>query len=202
MTSNALHLSPSGDYASTSVLLTEDGHGVAADLTGYVASIVDVTGVLGLAVTADVVDAAAGEVRIAIAWQGAWPLTAGQLGTFRLALVNGEDEAVSAPAAVRVQGPALQLVINRGSDLSYGFTWPDDREGVDLTGETLDVVNASDALAPLVNVAVTDAATRACRLSIEGDLSVAVGAAGTFQLERRISGAQPRTLPPIAVTFR
>ena len=141
-------------------------------------------------------------MRLSVAWQGAWAATPGLLGTFRLSLVNGGAETVAAPTTVYVQGTALRLDIARGADMAYAFTWPDDRDGADLTGETLDVVNASASLAPLVTVEVTDAATRACRILIEGDLSVALGDAGTFQLRRRIAGAQPRTIPPIAVTFK
>ena len=195
-----LYLPPSGDFAQA-VAMTDEA-GAATDLTGYTASIVDATGDLGAAVTATITDAAAGLVLLSVAWQGAWPVTEGLLGTFRLSLVNGTAETVTAPTTVYVQGTALQLVIARGCDMAYPFTWPDDRDGADLTGETLDVVNASATLAPLVTVEVTDAATRACRLLIEGDLSVAIGAAGTFQLRRRVSGADPRTPPPVAVTFK
>ena len=197
-----LYLPPSGDFAVTAAVLQDSGSGAPLDLTGYTASIVDVTGVLGSAVAATITDAAAGLVRLSVTWQGAWAGTPGLLGTFRLSLVNGTAETVTAPATVYVQGAALNLVIARGADMSYAFTWPDDRDGADLTGETLDVVNASTTLAPLVTVEVTDAATRACRVLIEGDLSVAIGAAGTFQLRRRVSGADPRTLPPVAVTFK
>jgi hypothetical protein len=194
-----LFLPPSGDYAATSVLQNEDGSPV--DLTGFTASIVDVTGSLASAVAASIVTPAAGTVRIAVTWAGAWPLTPVLLGTYRLSLVNGAAESVSSPVSVWVQGGAATIPVQRGGDRVISFTWPDDRDGADLTGETLDVINASATLAPLVTVAVIDAATRACEIRIEGDLSVPLGSAGTFQLRRRIAGAQPRTLPPIAVTF-
>jgi hypothetical protein len=137
-----------------------------------------------------------------VAWQGAWSVATAVLGTFRIALTNGGAEKVWPSSTVQVDSPARRLVIPRGNDMPYPFTWPDDRDGADLAGEVLDVVNAGATLAPLVTVEVTDAATRACRILIEGDLSVALGDAGTFQLRRRIAGAQPRTIPPIAVTFK
>lgn len=195
-----LYLPASGDFGE--VLTWADESGAAVDGTGYTPSIVDVTGDLGAAVTLTTVDAPTGQYRLAVAWQGAWPVTAAVLGTFRVAMTNGATEKVWPISKVMVQGPALRLVIPRGNDGSYPFLWPDDREGADLTGETLDAINASATLAPLVTVEVVDAATRACRLLIEGDLSVPLGDAGTFQLRRRIAGAQPRTIPPISVSFR
>jgi hypothetical protein len=195
-----LILPPSGDYAATTVLRNEDGSPV--DLTGFTASIVDVTGVLASAVTASIVTPAAGTVRIAVAWQGAWPITPQLLGTFRLLLVSGTTEIPTVPNSVWVQGVATTLDIPRGADFPLPFTWPDSRDGADLTGETVDVINASATLAPLVTVAVIDAATRACRIDIEGDLAVPLGSAGTFQLRRRTGSTNPRTLPPIAVTFQ
>jgi hypothetical protein len=195
-----LFLPPSGDFAATSVLRNEDGSPV--DLTGFTASIVDVTGGLGAAVTASIVTPAAGTVRIAVAWQGAWPLNPQLLGTNRLSLVNGGTESVSSPVSVWVQGVGATIPVQRGGDRAISFTWPDDRDGASLAGETVDVINASATLAPLVTVAVIDAATRACEIRIEGDLSVALGAAGTFQLRRRTGSTNPRTLPPIAVTFQ
>ena len=195
-----LYLPPSGDFVQTFTLTDESG--AAVDATGLTPSIVDVTGDLGAAVTLTVMDAPTGQFRLAVAWQPAWPVTAAVLGTFRAALTNGAAEKVWPKSTVMVQGPALRLVQTRGNDNSYAFSWPDDRDGADLTGETLDVVNASATLAPLVTVEVVDAATRACRLLIEGDMSVPIGDAGTIQLRRRIAGAQPRTTPPIAVSFR
>jgi hypothetical protein len=195
-----LFLPPSGDYAATSVLRNEDGS--AADLTGFTASIVDVTGSLGSAVAASIVTPASGTVRIAVTWQGAWPLTPVLLGTYRLSLVNGAQEIVSSPISVWVAGVACTIPVQRGGDRVISLTWPDDRDGASLAGETVDVVNASATLAPLVTVAVIDAATRACEIRIEGDLSVPLGAAGSFQLRRRTGSTNPRTLPPIAVTFQ
>lgn len=195
-----LFLPPSGDWAATSILRNEDGSPV--NLTGFTASIVDVTGSLAGAVTASIPTPAAGAVRVAVAWQGAWPVTPVLLGTFRLSLVNGSAESVSSPIPVWVQGVAETIPVQRGGDRVISFTWPDDRDGATLTGETVDVINASATLAPLVTVAVIDAVTRACELRIEGDLSVPLGAAGTYQLRRRTGSTNPRTLPPIAVTFQ
>lgn len=196
---SVLTINASGDYAATATLTDENG--ATVDLTGYAASIVDVTGELTGALAVTVPTPASGLVRIALTWQGAWTTLQRRLGTARLLLVNGADESCNVPFAVDVAGTSLRTVIPRGADQAYGFTWPDDRDGASLTGETVDVVNASATLAGLVTVAVIDAATRACEVRIEGDLSVALGDAGTFQLRRRIAGAQPRTLPPIAVSF-
>lgn len=194
-----LFLAPQGDWSQTATLRNEDG--TPADLTGFTASIVDVTGVLGAGVTAAIVTAAAGLVRITVTWAGGWPVGPGLLGSFRLSLVNGATEIVTGPVQVWVQGTSATLPVQRGGDRVISFNWPDDRDGADLTGEAVDVISASATLAPLVTVAVIDAATRACEIRIEGELSVPLGPAGTFQLRRRIAGAAPRTLPPIAVTF-
>ena len=197
---STLYLPAGSDFSETVTLRDESG--AAVNLTGYGVSIVDVTGSLGSAVTITLIDAPTGQIRLDVAWQGAWPLDPPVLGAFRIAATSGGTEKVWPPSQVAIDGVALRLLTPRGNDGSYPFTWPDDRAGADLTGETLDVINASATLAPLVTVEVVDAATRACRLLIEGDLSVPLGDAGTFQLRRRIAGAQPRTIPPIAVTFR
>lgn len=197
---STLTLNASGDWAATTVATDETG--AALDLTGFTASIVDVTGELAGALAATIPDPAAGKVRIALTWQGAWPLGQRRLGTARLLLVNGGDESGSYSFAVEVSGPGIRLVAPRGSDQPFAFTWPDDRDGADLTGETVDVINASATLAGLVSVVVTDAAARACEIRIEGDLSAPLGDAGTFQLRRRIAGAEPRTTQPFAVSFR
>lgn len=201
MTQSAnLFLPPLGDWSALATLHNEDGTPV--NLTGFTASIVDVTGVLAGAMSVAIVDAALGVIRLTVLWQGAWPVTPELLGTFRLSLVNGGAENVSNPTAVWVQGTAETIPVQRGGDRVISFTWPDDRDGASLTGEALDVVGASGTLAPLVSVVVVDAATRACEIRIEGDLAVPLGMAGTFQLRRRIAGASPRTLPPIAVTYQ
>lgn len=195
-----LPLNPGGDYGATVAMTDETGAPI--DGTGLTASIVDATGELGSAVTAAVVTANPLTIRLAAVWQPGWALTERTLGTARLALTGGATEHVSRAFAVYVPGPALRLVVPRGSDYAVRFTWPDDRDGADLTGETLDVINASATLAPLVTVAVIDAATRECELRIEGDLSVPTGEAGTFQLRRRVGSSAPRTLAPYAVSFR
>lgn len=196
----ALTINASGDWAATTV--ARDETGAALDLTGFTASIADVTGVLGAALVASIPNAGAGQVRLALTWQGAWPTARGTFGTARLLLVSGGDESATFPFRVDVSGPGLRLVIPRGADHAFAFTWPDDREGADLTGETVDVVNPSATLAGLVSVVVTDAATRACEIRIEGDLATPLGDAGTFQLRRRIAGSQPRTTQPFAVSFK
>lgn len=196
--SATLTINASGDWAATATATDETGS--ALDLTGYTASVVDVTGDLAGALTASIPDAQS--VRLSLTWQGVWATSQARLGTARVALVNGTDETVSAPFRVEVSGPGIRLVVPRGADLAYRFTWPDDRDGADLTGETLDIINASATLAPLASVAVIDATMRECELRIEGDLSVAIGDAGTLQARRRISGAQPRTTQPFAVSFK
>lgn len=195
-----LTINASGDWTATTTLL--DDAGAVVDLTGFTASIADETGDMAGAIAATIPDATAGQVRLALTWQGAWATTEGRLGTARLLLVNGTDESATKPFTVSVSAPGVRLVVPRGADQTYAFTWPDDREGADLTGETVDVVNVSANLSGLVTVAVTDAATRACEIRIEGDLLAALGDAGTFQLRRRISGAQPRTTQPFAVSFK
>lgn len=197
--SPTLTINASGDWAATTVATDENG--AALDLTGFTASIVDATGELAGALAATIPTPASGAVRLALTWQGAWALGQRRLGTARLSLVNGGDESVSPPFAVDVAGAAIRLVIPRGADQPYAFIWPDDRDGASLTGETVDVVNASATLSGLASVVVTDAATRACEIRIEGDLSTPVGDAGTLQVRRRIAGSDPRTMPPIAVSF-
>lgn len=194
----SLTINASGDWAATATLRDESG--AVVDTTGMTASLSDVTGELGASLTATI--PALGQVRLAVAWQGAWATAQRRLGTARLLLVNGAEENASFSFGVDVSGIGSRLVVPRGADIAYAFTWPDDREAASLAGETVDVVNASASLAGLVSVVVTDAATRACQISIEGEMSVAVGDAGTFQLRRRIAGADPRTTPPFAVSFR
>lgn len=194
----ALTINASGDWAATTTLRDESG--AVVDTTGMVASVVDITGSLSGAISASI--PALGQVRLAVTWQGAWGTGAAILGTARLLLVNGGAESASLPFTVSVSGPGLRLLVPRGADQSYAFTWPDDRDGASLSGETVDIVNASSTLAGLVTVVVTDAATRACEVRIEGDLATPLGDAGTFQMRRRIAGAQPRTMPPFSVSFQ
>lgn len=195
-----LTINASGDWAATTIATDENG--TALDLTGFTASVVDVTGEMAGALAATIPTPASGEVRLALTWQSAWGLGQRRLGTARLLLVNGADENGSIPFAVDVSGHGIRLVVPSGADQAYAFKWPDDRDGADLTGETVDVVNASATLSGLVTVVVTDAATRACEIRIEGDLSTPLGDAGTFQLRRRIAGAEPRTTKPFAVSFQ
>lgn len=192
-----LTINASGDWAATATLTDETG--ATVDTTGFTASVADASGELAGALSASI--PALGQVRLTVTWQGAWPTGQRRLGTARLLLVSGADESATRLFAVDVAGPGIRLAVPRGADQAYAFIWPDDRDGANLTGETVDVVNASTTLVGLVSVVVTDAATRACEIRIEGDLSVALGDAGTFQLRRRIAGAQPRTTKPFAVSF-
>lgn len=196
---STLTINASGDWAATTVATDETG--AALDLTGFTASIVDVTGELAGALAATIPDAAAGEVRIALTWQGSWALGQRRLGTARLLLVNAADESASRSFAVDVSGPGIRLVAPRFGDFVHAFDWRDDRDGADLTGETVDVINASPTLAGLVSVSIIDAAARAVLIHIEGDGGVPLGDAGTFQMRRRIAGGQPRTTKPFAVSF-
>jgi hypothetical protein len=196
---DGLTIAPGGDWTQT-VALT-DANGAAIDGLGLAASIVDVTGVLGSAVGVAIVTVNPLTVRLDVTWQAAWPTTAARLGTARLALNSNVDENASLPFTVDVSGFAARIIHPRGADGVWPFTWPDDRAGASLTSETVEIINASATLAPLASVVVTNAATRACELRIDGDLAAALGYAGTLQLRRQIAGAQPRALPPLAVSF-
>jgi hypothetical protein len=197
---NALIINASGDWAATTVATDENG--LALDLTGFTASIVDVTGDLGSAVIASIPDAAAGQVRLSITWQPGWSTELTRIGSARMILVNGGNESASFPFIVHLSRRSLVLKVPRGADMAFAGVWPDDRDGASFVGETLDVVNASATLAGLVSVVVTDAETRAYEIRVEGDLTVPLGDAGTLQLRRRIAGAQPRTTPPLSVSFQ
>ena len=199
LSGEALTINPSGDWSATAVL--RDQSGAAVNLTGFTASIADVTGEIGSAIAVTIPTPASGVVQLSLTWQGAWATTKRRLGTARLLIINGPDESATEPFAVDVSGAGIRLIVPRGADQAYEFTWPDDRDGASLVGETVDVVNASATLAGLVTVVVTGAATRACQVRIEGDLATPLGDAGTFQLRRRIAGAQPRTTQPFAVSF-
>lgn len=194
-----LYLSPGSDFAETTIAADETG--AAVDLAGYTASIADATGVLSGAVAASVPDAAAGAVRLEITWGGAWPLVPGILGRCRLVLTNGGAESASLPFTVAVPVADDRMIVPRGADLAWPGIWPDDSEGADFTGQTVEVVNASATLSPLLSVVVTDAATRAYELRLEGDLTTPLGDAGTFQLRRSTAGTNRRTTPPMKVIF-
>jgi hypothetical protein len=192
-----LVLNPGGDFAQTVDLMDENG--AVVDASGMTASIVDPTGEVGGALAASVVGS---RVRLTATWQGVWSTTPRVLGTARLSLVQGADEHVSRPFPVSVPGSALRLVVARGSDMSWRFTWPDDRDGASLMGEVVDIINASAVIAPLATIVVINAATNECELRIEGDLSVALGEGGTLQVRRRTGATNPRTLAPLSVSFR
>lgn len=191
------NINPGADFAET--VVARDQAGAALNLTGFTATIEDVSGVLGSAVAISIPNAALGQLRFTLTWQASWPLIRTTLGAFRVLLANGTDESTPFLVYVRVAASNARVTVPRGADMAWGFTWPDDSEGVDLTGQTIEVINASATLAPLMTVVVLNAATRACEVRLEGDLATPVGNAGSFQLRRSTAGANRRTLPPIAV---
>jgi hypothetical protein len=195
----ALYLNPGSDFAETVTATDESGE--AVDLTGYSASITDETGLLDGQVTASLPDAAAGQVRLAVTWDAAWPLLPGILGRARLLLAASGAESASLPFALALPPQEARVTVPRGSDMVWADIWPDDSEGADFTGQTLEIVNASATLAPLLTVAVTDTATRAYEIRLEGDPATPLGDAGTFQVRRSTAGADRRTTPPLGVTF-
>lgn len=169
------------------------------DGTGMTASIYDVTGVLGGAVTASIVTATPLVAALAGTWQGGWPLTPAQLGTFRYALTNGGAEIGSFKVTVYVNGAEDEIEVARGSDLTVEFVWPNDRLGADMTGDTLTVINVAPALVGVVSAEIVDPVARRVRWKIEGDPAMPIGDLGTFQLQRATGGAQRRTTNLIRV---
>lgn len=192
-------INPGTDFAATAI--ARDQAGAVVNLTGFTATIEDVSGVLGAAIAVSIPTPANGEVRFSLTWQSGWLLTPNTLGAFRLRLVNGTDESTPFLIYVRVPPQYARVIVPRGADMAWGFTWPDDSEGADLTGQTIAVVNASAILAPLLTVVVLNAVTRACEVRLEGDLATPLGSAGTYQLRRSSAGVNRRTLPPIAVNI-
>ena len=192
-----LTVNPGSDWQLRATLTDDAG---PVDLSGgWVASIYDVTGVLGAAPAAAIIDAAAGLVEQSGTWQPGWPLTGEVLGTFRYRLVRGGEEIGSWPVTVVVNGATAEVRLARGSDLTVELVWPDDRMGLDLTGDVVEVINISAGLAGLVSVEVTDPVTRTIRWHIEGDPAMPQGDLGTFQLRRSTGGLHRRTLPPIRI---
>lgn len=192
-----LTLNPGSDWQLRATLTDDAG---PVDLTGgWTAGIYDVTGALGPAVTAAIVDPAAGLVELAGTWQEGWPLSSEIVGTFRYGLVRGDAEIGSWTITVAVNAAAGIVRLARGSDLTVALNWPDDRMGLDLSGDVIEVVNASPLLAGIVSVEVTDPATRSVRWHIEGDPTMPLGDLGTFQLRRSTGGQHRRTLPPIRI---
>lgn len=194
-----LYLNPGSDFAET--VTATDESGAAVDLTGHTASITDVTGVLAGAVVASLPDAAAGQVRLAVTWDAGWPLLPGILGRVRLVLTNGGAESASLPFALALPPQDDHVTVPRGADMTWAGIWPDDSDGADFTGQVLEIVNASATLTPLMSVTVTDAATRAYTVQLEGDPATPLGAAGSFQVQRSTAGTNRRTTPPMGVTF-
>lgn len=194
---DTLAIPPGSDWRGRTII--RDDSGAAIDATGWTASIRDETGDLAGALAIAWIDAPSGEVELTLTWQAGWPLTGGVRGTFRIALVNGSDERVTLPSEVLVYDAATEVTVPRGSDLTIDLVWPDDRNGADLTGETVEAVNVAAGLVGLVSVTVVDPATRTVRWHIEGDPATAMGDLGTFQLRRSIAGAERRTLPLIRI---
>lgn len=194
-----LYLNPGSDFAET--ITATDESGAAVDLDGHTATTVDDSGLIAGDVTVSLPDAAAGQVRLTVTWNDAWPLTPGIIGGCRIVLADGGAESASPPFQIAVPVAEDKVTVPRGADMVWAGQWPDDSEGADFTGQTLEVVNASPTLAPLLSVAVIDAATRAYEIRLEGDLSVPLGDAGTYQIRRSTAGADRRTTPPMKVIF-
>lgn len=195
--SDDLTITPGSDWALRCIVTDESG--LPVNLTGYVASIQDVTGDLGSALSGAVIDEDAGEVELSGTWQPSWPLTGGILGSHRFMLVNGGDETASFPARVIVDGSVERVYLARGSDLQVDFEWPDDRLCLDMSGDSLTVINASAELVARVTASIVDPAARLVRWQIEGDLATPLGSLGTFQLQRATGGLHRRTTIRIEV---
>lgn len=169
------------------------------DGTGMGASIYDVTGVLGGAISASIVTPSPLVVALGGTWQAGWPLTPARLGTFRYALTSGAQEIGSFEVAVYVNGAEDQVVVARGSDLTVELDWPDDRLGLDMSGDTLTVINAAPALVGVITAEIFDPVARKVRWTIEGDPAMPLGDLGTFQLQRATGGLHRRTTNLIRV---
>lgn len=191
-----LYLNPGSDLLLRSLVLDDAG---PVDGTGFVASVFDVSGDLTGAVSADIHAASPLECDLALTWQSGWPLTATKLGSFRYAMISGETEIGSWPVRVFVNAAEDLVEVARGSDLEVEIDWPDDRLGLDMSGDTLTVINASASLSGIVTAEIVDAASRKVRWKIEGSLSMALGDLGTFQLQRATGGLHRRTTNKIRV---
>lgn len=97
---STLTINPSGDWAATTTATDESG--AALDLTGFSASIINASADIAGQVSASIPDEAAGEVRVSVEWDAAWPTTPGELGTFQLALDSGGDESATFPVRLCV----------------------------------------------------------------------------------------------------
>lgn len=194
--SDDLIINPGTDWLLRGPVFDDAGQ---IDGTGMIASIYDVSGVLGGVVTANIATPSPLEVELAGTWQVGWPLTAAQLGTFRYALVSGATEIGSFKVTVYVNGAEDEVEVARGSDLTVELDWPDDRMGLDMTGDTLTVINAAPNLVGVVSAEIIDPVARKVRWHIEGDQSMPVGDLGTFQLQRATSGLHRRTTNLIRV---
>lgn len=194
-----LYLNPGSDFAET--VIATDESGAAVDLTGVTASIVDASAAVDGQIALTLPDAAAGEVRLAVTWDDAWPTQPGIIGRARGLLVTGDKESASLPFTIAVPIATDRVIVPRGGDMVWADIWPDDSDGGDFTGQTLEIVNASATLTPLLSVVVTDAATRAYEIRLEGDPATPLGDAGSFQVRRSTAGTNRRTTPPLGVTF-
>lgn len=191
-----LIINPGSDWLFHDPVFDDAGQ---IDGTGLSASIYDVTGALGGAVAAGIVTPSPLVVSLAGTWQGAWPLTGVQLGTFRYALTNGGAEIGSWLVPVYVNAAEDKVEVARGSDLTVDIDWPDDRLGLDMSGDTMTVINAAPGLVGVVGVSIFDPIARKVRWTIEGDPAMPLGDLGTFQLQRATGGLHRRTTNLIRV---
>lgn len=191
-----LILNPGSDWLFHAPVQDDAGQ---IDGTGMTASIYDLSGVLGGEVTAGIVTAQPLVVSLGGTWQAGWPLIGDQLGTFRYALTNGGAEIGSWIVPVWVNAAEDVIEVARGSDLTVEIDWPDDRMGLDLSGDTMTVINAAPALVGTVGVTIFDPVARKVRWTIEGDPAMPLGDLGTFQLQRATGGLHRRTTNLIRV---
>lgn len=197
MTCNSdLIINPGTDWLFHDPVFDDGGQ---IDGTGMTASIYDATGVLGGAVSAGVVTSSPLVVSLGGTWQAGWPLTAARLGSFRYSLVNGGAEIGSFAVTVYVNAAEDEVEVARGSDLTVEYDWQDDRLGLDMSGDTLTVINPAPDLVGRISVSIVDPVARKVRWTIEGDQSMPVGDLGTFQLQRATGGLHRRTTNLIRV---
>jgi hypothetical protein len=190
---STLVLNPGQDFRSRNKVFDDAGE---VDLTGKTVSVHDVTDNLTGAVAVSIV---AGELQIDLTWQPGWAALVGLLGGFRILILDDAAKTGSFAVDVMINAAVTDVEVARGSDLTVALTWPDDRDGADLSGDTIDIFNVSPGLTGIVSVAVFNSVTREVRWSVEGDPGMALGDLGSFQLRRSTGGTNRRTLSPIRI---
>jgi hypothetical protein len=202
-TGTTIYLSPGQDWSAEGVM--PDGLGGAADLTGFTASAEASGELAGVGIVAVTIpDPANGVTRRAITWQAGWSLAGRVLGRFRERYVLGAQDSATNLITVVVDDTVTDITAYAGADFDAEFVFPDDDgDPADLTGQTVAPFNVTGDLVGRVAVAVLDAASGSCRVTIEGNPALAVGVAGTFQIMRSYPGpTNRRTLNVQKVTIR